>query len=154
MRRLFLGIILLAAIGCKEEAPKEDKGLLPTDLVTNPRSAEGLDSGAFASLPTMDFKDTLHDFGNMQEGETAMYDFEFTNNGKDPLIINNASGSCGCTVADYPRQPIQPGEGGKIRVRFNSAEKIGHQEKSVSISANSNRGLHTLYIKGFVEEKK
>ncbi|WP_276134079.1 DUF1573 domain-containing protein [Polluticoccus soli] len=151
--RFLIAIALMALVSCKNEAPKEDnKDLLPTDLVSNPRSAEGTDTAAFNALPTMDFKDTLHDFGLMREGETSSYGFEFTNNGKKPLLISGATGSCGCTVADYPREPIQPGQTGTMKVMFNSTDKIGHQEKSVNISTNSKRGTHMLYIKADVKE--
>jgi hypothetical protein len=151
--RLVIAIALTALIGCKEDTSKEDnKDLLTTDLVTNPRSAEGIDTVAFNALPTMDFKDTVHNFGTMREGESSTYEFEFTNNGKSPLIISSASGSCGCTVPEYPREPIQPGEKGIMKVMFNSNDKMGHQEKSVSISTNSKRGNHMLYIKADVKE--
>jgi hypothetical protein len=152
--RLLLLMMAAAFIGCNNtEPPKEgDKNLLPTDLVSNPRSAAGTDTAAFNALPTMDFRDTVHDFGTMRDGETSSYEFEFTNSGKTPLIISNASGSCGCTVADYPREPIQPGQGGTMKVMFNSTDKIGHQEKSISISTNSKRGIHMLYIKADVKE--
>ncbi|MCD6064478.1 MAG: hypothetical protein K0R82_2389, partial [Flavipsychrobacter sp.] len=88
--RLVIAIALTALIGCKEDTSKEDnKDLLTTDLVTNPRSAEGIDTVAFNALPTMDFKDTVHNFGTMREGESSTYEFEFTNNGKSPLIISS-----------------------------------------------------------------
>lgn len=152
--RSLIAIALIAFASCKDEAPKgESKDLLPTDLVSNPRSAGGTDTAAFNALPTMDFKDTVHDFGIMHDGETSTYGFEFKNNGKSPLLVSGASGSCGCTVADYPREPIQPGQGGVMKVMFNSTDKIGHQEKSVSISTNSKRGTHMLYIKADVKEK-
>lgn len=106
------------------------KDLLPADIVNNPRSAKGMDTAAYNALPTMDFKDTLHNFGSMHEGEVSTYDFEFTNNGKEPLVISSAIGSCGCTVPSYPREPVQPGKSSVMRVQFNSAGKMGHQEKN------------------------
>lgn len=154
MRNIFLAMILITAISCNNAPEEENKNLLPTNMIENPRSAGGLDTAAFNSLPTMDFKDTLHDFGIMHEGETSTYEFEFTNNGKSPLIISNATGSCGCTVADYPRNPVQPGKSGVMKVIFNSTGKQGHQEKSVSVSTNSRHGTHMLYIKADVQEQK
>lgn len=139
----------LSITACQEEKKetKEDKGLLSTDIVNNPMSAEGVDSVAYEDLPTMDFEDTLHNFGNITDGQKATHYFKFTNNGKTPLIVSHAKGSCGCTVAEYPRDPIAPGESGVMKVVFDSKDKSGHQEKSVAITTNSKRGLHTLYIK-------
>jgi hypothetical protein len=139
---------------CMQEGEKpalEGKGHLSTELVNNPRSATGTDTVALDNMPVMEFKDTLHNFGNMQEGEMATYDFEFTNTGKTPLIINNALGSCGCTVPDYPHEPIAPGKSSAIKVKFNSADKNGSQNKSVSLSTNSKRGNYMLYIKAEVK---
>lgn len=157
MKRLVFVLSVVVFASCNNsEAPQENKKeLLSTDLVNNPRSAEGMDTAAFNALPTMDFKDTMHDFGTMHEGEVSTYDFEFKNNGKNPLIISSATGSCGCTVPSYSREPIQPGQSSTMKVQFNSTGKIGHQEKSVTISTNSKRGTHMLYIKAEVpnEEK-
>jgi hypothetical protein len=102
----------------------------------------------------MDFKDTLHDFGNVKEGDIVEYDFAFVNNGRTPLIISNAEGSCGCTVPEYQHDPIAPGKGGEIKVRFNSKGKSGHQEKTVFITTNSKRGTHLLFIKAEVLANK
>lgn len=148
-----IGCLLLAS-SCMSEGEKpalEGKGHLSTELVNNPRSASGIDTVALDSMAVMDFKDTTHNFGSMQEGEVATYDFAFTNTGKSPLIITNAIGSCGCTVPDYPREPIAPGKTDVVKVKFNSADKHGPQNKSVSLSTNTKRGNYTLYIKADVK---
>lgn len=150
---LFLSAAVLTACNNNTEEKAETKDgeeLLSTDLVTNPHSAEGVDSVAFADMPVMEFKDTTYNFGDIREGEQVSHEFEFTNTGKTPLIISNATGSCGCTVPQYPREPIAPGKSGKMIVNFNSADKQGHQEKSVTITTNSQRGMHMLYIKADV----
>lgn len=150
----FLMLVLLATACNDDTTQKQDatgKDLLSTELVNNPHSADGLDTAAQNALPTMDFTDTLHDFGTLNEGEKAVYDFAFTNNGKTPLIISDAKGSCGCTVAEFPRDPIAPGASGKIQVVFNSIDKSGHQEKSVSVTTNTARSVHMLYFKGDVK---
>lgn len=147
---LMLMVVMLAACSEAKQETKENKNLLPTNLVSNPYSAEGLDTTAFNNLPTMDFTDTLHDFGWLDEGEKATHTFGFKNNGKTPLIISNANGSCGCAIADFPKDPVAPGATGEINVEFNSVGKQGHQEKSVSITTNSTRSVHLLYIKADV----
>lgn len=156
MKKLILGlfVLVLAACGESKENKQEDNGLLSTDLVNNPRSADGTDAAAMSNMARMEFTDTTHDFGTITEGETVEHEFEFTNTGKEPLIISNAGASCGCTVPDYPREPIQPGQKGMMKVKFNSAGKPGHQEKSVTVTTNSNRGTHMLFIKAEVKEKK
>lgn len=155
MRKYLFGILVLGLAACGGQKPvnpqEEDKNLLSTNLVSNPASANGTDSALMHTLATMDFKDTMHNFGTMREGETVFYDFEFTNNGKNPLIINNALGSCGCTVPEYPHEPIEPGKSAIMKVSFNSTDKQGHQEKSVTITTNSTRGTHMLYIKADVK---
>jgi hypothetical protein len=156
MKKYIFAVIVLGLAACgqnKTEEKKEDKDMLSADLVTNPRSADGTDTGAMSLMPTMDFKDTFHSFGALREGEIVSYDFEFTNKGRSPLVITNAKGSCGCTVADYPNEPVAPGKGGVISVKFNSEGKTGHQEKSVTVSTNSNRGMHMLNIKAEVSPK-
>lgn len=154
-RYLFAALVIgLAACGNKKTETAKNPNLLPTDLVENPSTASGTDTVAFERMPTMDFKDSVHDFGNIHEGEIVEYDFAFTNNGKTPLVIGNALGSCGCTVADFPKEPIQPGKGGVLKVKFNSAGKTGHQEKTVTINTNSQRGIQMLNIKAEVAENK
>lgn len=144
----------LAFTACNEETKQHGSGKLSADLVNNPASAEGVNQEVLKDLPTMDFTDTTHNFGKMQEGEVVTYDFEFKNNGKSPLIISSANGSCGCTAPDFPHDPVKPGETSKITVKFNSAGKPNHQEKSVTIVTNSARGTHMLYIKADVAPAK
>lgn len=146
-------VMLLAA--CKDPIKdNQNEGKLPTDLVNNPRSAIGTDPVAIANMASISVSDSVFDFGTIDEGEVVTHDFTFTNTGKSPLIISSAEGSCGCTVADYPREPLQPGKKGTIPVRFNSAGKPGHQEKSVTLKTNTERGTHMLFIKGEINEKK
>ncbi len=158
--KLYTTAILLAGLaacngnGSTTTEEKKDSTLLSTDLVNNPNSAEGANAVAMADMATIDFKDTMHNFGNIKEGEIALYDFEFTNNGKTPLVIAAATGSCGCTVPTYPHEPIQPGKTEKMKVRFDSHGKTGHQEKSVTIKSNAAGGDKMIYIVAEVAEAK
>lgn len=90
-----------------------------------------------SKLTEMTFQETSFDFGSIQEGEKVNHTFKFKNTGNKPLLINNAKGSCGCTVPKWPREPIPPGEEGSIKVEFNSANKKGRQNKLVTITANT-----------------
>ena len=157
MKRYAIALLLLASFAaCKndkrESAETKDTELLSTDLVTNPVSASGISPNEIADMPTMDFTDTVHDFGTINDGETVVHEFEFKNNGKKPLIISGAVGSCGCTVPSYPRDPVAPGKTGVMTVKFNSKDKVGHQEKTITINTNSVRGTQLLTIKAEVKE--
>jgi hypothetical protein len=153
---LFAVSICTLLLACKDQTKTDEKkgDLLSTNIVNNPRSAAGTDQVAMANMANMGFADSLYDFGNIDEGEVVTHEFSFTNTGKSPLIISSADGSCGCTVADFPHEPVQPGKTGTITTRFNSAGKPGHQEKSVTLKTNSSRGNHMLFIKGEVKAKK
>ena len=147
MKRLLI-ISLVALAACnnsnKNTAPASQ---FPVSMVNNPNTASGVDTVAAARKPTMDFTDTLHDFGMIHEKEVVEYDFSFVNNGKTPLLINSAVGSCGCTVPSYPHDPVPPGQKAIMKVTFNSAGKKGHQEKTVTIHTNTIRGIQMLFIK-------
>ncbi len=152
-RLLIISLVALAACNNQKNA-KAPAGQLPITLVNNPATANGMDTVAAARKPTMDFKDTVHDFGTIHEREIVEYEFSFTNNGKTPLIINSAIGSCGCTVPSYPHDPVEPGKTGIMKVTFNSAGKSGHQEKTVSIHTNTIRGVQMLFIKSDIAPGK
>ena len=151
-RCLFISFLAIAA--CNSNVNTPDKGQLPVGLVSNPRTANGMDTVSAARMPTMDFTDTLHQFGTIHQGEVVTHDFSFTNNGKTALIITSASGSCGCTVPEYPKDPVEPGKTAIMKVTFNSAGKQGLQEKNVKIHTNTVKGIHMLYIKGEVLTEK
>lgn len=89
------------------------------------------------ALPVINFEEEFHDFGEVQEGDVVEHTFVFTNEGDGPLIISNAEGSCGCTVPDWPRQPIAPGQKGQIKVSFNSTSRAGRQDKRVTLTTNA-----------------
>jgi hypothetical protein len=89
------------------------------------------------NLPEFTFEDDYHNFGQITEGEIATHEFSFTNTGKAPLVITSARGSCGCTVPEYPKTPIAPGESGKIKVSFDSNGRFGRQDKNVTLTANT-----------------
>ncbi|MFZ7115475.1 MAG: DUF1573 domain-containing protein [Bacteroidota bacterium] len=92
-----------------------------------------------------------YNFGSIKQGEKVTYDFNFTNVGKEPLIITAANGSCGCTVPSYPKEPIGKSGKGVIHVEFNSAGKMGMQDKTVTLTSNSKSGAKVLHLKGNVE---
>lgn len=107
-----------------------------------------------ANAPVFKFEKEVYDFGLVNEGEKVTYDFKFKNTGNSPLIISSATASCGCTVPDYPKQPIAPGEEGVISVVFNSEGRPGVQNKIVTVTANTIPSLTELSILGSVLAKE
>lgn len=99
---------------------------------------------------TMSFAETEFNFGKVKAGEKVQHEYTFKNTGKEPLVISNAKGSCGCTVPEWPKEPIAPGASGKIKVEFDSKGKSGPQTKQVTITANTDPVQSVIYIKGDV----
>ncbi len=106
------------------------------------------------SPPEMKFTEDVHDFGKISKGERVTYAFEFVNTGGSDLMISNAHGSCGCTVPDYPKKPIHPGEKGVVNVEFNSEGKSGKQEKTVTLTTNCVPNTQVITIRAEVLEPK
>lgn len=104
--------------------------------------------------PVFSVADTTFDFGNIQEGEVVHFKFRFKNTGSRPLIISEASSTCGCTIPDYPKNPVAPGQEGIVKVVFNSAGKMGRQFKPVFLWANTMPSHFTLSISGNVVSKE
>ncbi|MCU0348678.1 MAG: DUF1573 domain-containing protein [Saprospiraceae bacterium] len=99
---------------------------------------------------SMSFTETEFNFGKVKAGEKVQHEYVFKNTGKEPLVISNAKGSCGCTVPEWPKEPIAPGGSGKIKVEFDSKGKSGPQTKQVTITANTDPVQSIIYIKGDV----
>ena len=97
------------------------------------------------------FEELEYDFGTVKEGTVVEHTFKFKNVGEAPLIIQNASASCGCTVPSYSKEPIPVGGTGEIQVKFNSDNRVGVQNKTVTITANTKPAISTVKIKGTVE---
>lgn len=101
---------------------------------------------------TMNFGAMEHDFGTIKQDTENKYVFSFTNTGKEPLIIENAKGSCGCTVPNYPKEPIAPGATGEIEVIYKPGKQKDQQNKTVTVTANTEPTNTVLKIKALVEE--
>lgn len=104
-----------------------------------------------AKTTTMVFNKKEHDFGDINQGDKVSYTYTFKNTGTNDLIITNASGSCGCTVPEYDKKPIKPGQSSKMKVSFDSTGKTGSQTKTVTIRANTATGYETLNIKANIK---
>lgn len=124
-----------------------DKDKISTDVITNPRTASGGDTDA---LPVIEFEKEIHDFGKLIAGEKAVYSFKFTNTGDSDLLISQVKPSCGCTVPEFPRKAIKPGEGGAIKVTFDSSSRKGMQNKSIKVVSNCQPNFTVIRIKAQV----
>ena len=117
---------------------------------------EGIDSSLVkvnsGNLPVIKFEETEHDFGKITQGERVKYSFQFTNEGSSSLVVSNVSTTCGCTIADKPKDPIPPGKSGKIEVEFNSEGKKNIVERKITVVSNCEPNATTLTIKAEVIE--
>lgn len=104
------------------------------------------------SLADIKMNKLVHDYGEIQQGANGECEFVFTNSGKEPLVINNCQGSCGCTVPECPKEPILPGKTAKIKVRYDT-NRIGQIYKTVTVNSNAKSGNIVLTIKGNVNAK-
>lgn len=99
------------------------------------------------------FKEETHDYGEVEEGPLAETDFEFKNVGKEPIVISEAHGSCGCTVPKWPSEPIAPGKKGVIHVAYTTQGRQGPIMKDVTINSNAQQQPMVLHIRGTVKPK-
>lgn len=151
---------MLAALSwaaCKNDKPAESVQEINTggsnaDMVRNPASAgQPLDTNQLARIT---FEQPEFDFGQATEGETVEHKFKFTNTGKVPLTILKARSSCGCTIPEYPDEPIPPGGSGEITAKFNTTNKIDLQKKLIYVTANTYPSETSVMLKGIVKAAK
>jgi len=104
-------------------------------------------------LPYILFEKTFYNFGTLEYGSDATYYFEFINTGKTPLIINKCEPSCGCTVADWSKEPIKKNGKGTIKVRYNTT-LAGAFAKTITVISNAQNSPVILTIQGKVKKKE
>jgi hypothetical protein len=121
----------------------------PIELSSNNNDAMVIEAD-LGPTTSIQFEEMEHDFGTIDQNTTNPKTFVFTNTGSEPLIISDAKGSCGCTVPQYPREPIAPGETGEIQVVYSPGKQINQQTKSVTITANTEPKTTVLRIKANV----
>lgn len=142
MKKLFLVVTLgLLMTGCHRNSVND---AIDVDLIQNPCSADGYDNSA--KMPELTFDCDMHDFGRLTAGESISYSFHFTNTGNADLVISSCSSTCGCTVADYPKHRIAPGEDGYVAISFKSAGKSGQQYQEVTVMSNAQPARQKLKI--------
>jgi hypothetical protein len=133
MKRILLLTILFAGFGFTA------KGQPPVSTPNDDPNA-----------PVMVFEEDTIQFGTVAQGTVVEKKYTFKNTGKTPLVITNATAPCGCTVPEFPKEPIAPGKTGVITVRFNSTGKMGVQDKVVTITSNNRDGSVEIHLQGTV----
>jgi hypothetical protein len=108
-----------------------------------------------SSGPVVTFEKNTHNFGDIHQGYKVQETFKFTNTGNEPLLITNVNVQCGCTTPSWPREPIAPGAKGEIVVVFNSAGKMGMQQKTVTLVSNAVNpdGVKITFTTNVLEKK-
>ena len=129
---LTFGLLAFVAIGVNAQTTATPAAKVE---VQNPNAA------------TMTFESDVVDYGTIEQGADGVREFKFVNNGKEPLIISNARGSCGCTVPTWPKEPIKPGESSVIKVKYDT-KRLGAINKSVTITSNAENATKVIRIKG------
>lgn len=97
------------------------------------------------------FAKEVHDYGTIDQGTDGGAEFIFANEGKEPLVITNAAGSCGCTVPEWPKEPLAPGQKASIKVMYDT-KRVGNFQKTVTVTSNGSEAPIVLTIKGVVNE--
>ena len=101
------------------------------------------------NAPVITFREKVVDYGTIEKGSPGARVFTFTNTGKEPLIITQCQGSCGCTVPTCPRTPIAPGASGEIKVKYDT-RRVGPFQKTITVRSNASNNVVVLKIKGKV----
>tara|TARA_B100001250_G_C19625560_1_gene711359 strand:+ start:202 stop:693 length:492 start_codon:yes stop_codon:yes gene_type:complete len=160
MKNTLLLSLIFVLFSCNNASDKIDTTKTTTETI-KPASNTELDNSINAQIIDDNaggaaFKFTneggkVWDFGTIQQGDTPEFSFTFKNTGNEPMIISNAKGSCGCTVPQWPKEPIAPGASGEISVKFSSKGKKGSQNKTVTLTANTTPPNTKLRVTGQIE---
>lgn len=109
-----------------------------------------LSFGTYEKEANIRFDETVHDFGTIQEGERPVYNFQFTNTGDAALVITSVNKSCGCTEPEFSKEPVLPGKTSEIKVGYNSTNRSGRFDKTITVNSNAKDGAVSLRIVGNV----
>jgi len=156
MKQLLVATIFTLAVSCLNKTDKEKSSNL---IASNDKVAPGTAPAPPAvvdesKLTSIQWIDSSKSMGTVTEGGTLKINYRFKNSGSKPLVIEKVQPSCGCTVADYPKQPIAPGQEGVISAEFDTKGKDGMQKKNITVYANTRVNIYTLYFDVTVNKAK
>jgi len=126
---LVLGIAIFGLIGCGGGSGEKEK----------------------KSDSRIEFDKTNHDYGELDFGSDGICEFKFTNTGKEPLVLTNVKSSCGCTIPEWPKEPVGSGESASIKVRYDT-HRVGTFTKSITVYSNADNSPKRIFIKGRVNQ--
>lgn len=152
MKRIFvLALMAMSFASCQNIG----KSNTATDKANETTADAVIDAAApaAADAAVMSFENGNYNFGKITQGEKVSYSYKFKNVGKSPLIILNATATCGCTVPEVPKEPIKPGAEGEIKVVFDSNGKSGMQDKVITVTSNAQPHIASLHLTGEVKEQ-
>lgn len=142
----------LAWTACQNDGAQRLGGGANSDMIHNPATANlPTDTNQLARIT---FEEPEFEFGTVNEGDVVNHSFKFTNTGKVPLTILKARSSCGCTIPEWPQDPIPPGGVGEISAKFNTDGKMNNQTKIITVTANTYPNETRIKLKGFVTPVK
>ena len=107
--------------------------------------------GAPASGAKLTLESDIVDYGTIDQGSEPLRLATFSNTGTEPLIISGAKGSCGCTVPNWPKEPIMPGETSQIEIRYDT-KRVGAINKTVTVTSNDPAGKHVIRVQGTINK--
>lgn len=142
MKFYYLIPLFLCLSACSGGAASSDE--VDPSIIQNPNTAEGYDNTV--AMPHIEFDTYQHDFGRLTNNESIAYSFHFRNTGNADLVISRCEATCGCTVADYPRRKVKPGEEGYVTITFSSGSKTGQQVQEVTVLSNAQPARTKLRI--------
>ena len=153
MKKVFITLLCLSISAAAANA-QDKKNATPAPAPTPAPAAAPQAPAPDPDAGEFKFKEgDTHDFGEVPEGPLAEYDFEFKNTGKQPILIQDAHGSCGCTVPTWPHEPILPKEKAVIHVAYTTNGRPGPIMKEVTINSNAKQQPMVLHIRGTVKPK-
>ena len=133
---LAITLMCIFTLSAQEQAPKKEKGKKEKP----------------AKEAIISFEKTTHDYGNIYQGDNGVCEFVFKNTGKAELVLSNVRSSCGCTVPEWPKEPIPPKKSAVIKVKYDT-HRIGGIHKSITVESNATNNRVVLNITGNVLDK-
>lgn len=148
----------LSIFSCKkndESAVRLDANnmIIPSEIIQVDPKVEANNMKKIQNYPILEFLEKEFDFGAITSGDKVEHIFKLTNTGKSDLLIKNATATCGCTVPDWTKAPIKPGETGEVKVIFDSTGKTGQQQKFINLVTNTEPGNESISFKAQVNPK-
>ena len=142
----FVLVLTSILFSCGNGASSSDTNLIESSSTADNPEGNGKE-------PIITFEHETWDFGTIIEGEVVEHSYTFKNTGTKPLLISDVQASCGCTIPEWPREPIATGQEGTIKLQFNSNGKSENINKDVTIFSNANPIKNKLTFTAYVKKK-